>query len=171
MGRLLAQKWNRAGIAVAAAVAAVVVSTASAQQVPFAATMTGSVSEAPCGVLTICLTGTVEGTATHLGLATLTGTATVHITFTPCDGGGVLTTFTQTATLVAANGDTLTLRGSGTACAANGHAIGSGDLTITGGTGRFAGATGNLTESIDHNLVTGAEVDTLSGTISSPGSS
>jgi hypothetical protein len=39
-----------------------------------------------------------------------------------------------------------------------------------GGTGRFAGATGSLAESIDHNLATNAETVNLSGTISTPGS-
>ena len=84
--------------------------------------------------------------------------------------GSVLTTYTETGTLIAANGDTLSFSGGGTACAPNGSAIGSGELTVTGGTGRFAGASGSLAESIDHNLVTDSEVVDLSGTISSPGS-
>jgi len=153
------------------AAAGVLAPTAIAgSQTPFSAALSGSATEAGCGVLTICLAGTDQGIATHLGLASLTSTATVHVTFTPCDGGGVLTTFTETATLIAANGDTLTLSGGGTACAANGQAIGTGQLTVTGGTGRFADATGSLTESLDHNLVTGTETVTLNGTVSTPGS-
>jgi hypothetical protein len=42
--------------------------------------------------------------------------------------------------------------------------------TVTGGTGRFADVTGSLTESLDHNLVTGTETVTLNGTVSTPGS-
>jgi hypothetical protein len=152
-------------------IALVLVTTVSASsEVPFSAKLSGSVSDTNCGVLTLCLTGTDHGRATHLGIATLTKTATITITFTPCDDGGVLTTYTESGTLIAANGDTLFLSGGGTACAANGHAIASGELTVTGGTGRFAGATGSLDESIDHNLVTDTENVSLSGTISSPGS-
>jgi hypothetical protein len=168
---------RRAGLlvltaAVAVSAFVVVPTAAAAGQVPFAAAMTGSVTAtAPCGVLTLCLTVTDEGTATHLGLGTLTKSVTIHIGFTPCDGGGVLTTYTEAGTLTAANGDTLTVSGGGTACAANGHAIGTGELTVTGGTGRFAGgASGSLAESFDHNLVTDTEVVDLSGTISAPGS-
>lgn len=157
------------GVAVSAFVVAP--TAAASDQVPFAAAMTGSVtSTAPCGVLTVCSAVIDEGTATHLGLVTFTKTVTIHITFAPCDGGGILATYTETGTLTAANGDTLTVSGSGTACAASGHAIGTGELTVTGGTGRFSGARGSLAESFDHNLVTDTEVDSLSGTISSPGS-
>jgi hypothetical protein len=163
-------KTARIALVVLAAAFAVVTTATASSQTPFSANMSGNVSDTVCGVLTLCLTGTDQGIATHLGLATLTKTATIHITFTPCDGGGLVTTYTETATLVAANGDTLSLSGSGTACAANGHAIGSGELTVTGGTGRFAGASGSLTESLDHNLVTDTELVSLSGTISSPGS-
>jgi hypothetical protein len=163
-------KTARIALVVLAAAFAVVTTATASRQTPFSANMSGNVSQTGCGVLTLCLTGTAQGIATHLGLATLTKTATIQITFTPCDGGGLLSTFTETETLVAANGDTLILSGSGTACAANGHAIGSAELTVTGGTGRFAGASGSLTESLDHNLVTGAELVSLSGTISSPGS-
>jgi hypothetical protein len=158
-------------LVLAAACALALASSASASSpVPFSAGLSGSVTDTDCGFLTLCLTGTDQGTATHLGLATLTKTATIHITFTSCDGGGVLTTYTEAGTLVAANGDTLHLSGGGTACAANGHAIASGELTVTGGTGRFAEASGVLAESIDHDLVTDTEVVSLNGTISSPGS-
>jgi hypothetical protein len=142
----------------------------AASQTPFFSRLTGVVSGTGCAPLTICISGTLEGTATHLGRAVLTKSATIHITFTPCDDGGRLSTYTEEATLTAANGDTLTLSGEGTACAANGRAISSGALTVTGGTGRFAGATGSLAESIDHNLITEAETEELSGTVSSPGS-
>jgi hypothetical protein len=153
------------------ALAGILAPTAIAgSQTPFSAALSGSATTTGCGFLTICLAGTDQGIATHLGFATLTSTATVQITSTPCDGGGVLTNFMETATLTAANGDTLTLSGSGTACVVAGHAIATAELTVTGGTGRFAGATGSLAESIDHNLATNAETVNLSGTISTPGS-
>jgi hypothetical protein len=82
-------------------------------------------------------TFTFDGTeqVAHLGRATLHGEGA----FT----GPTSTAFT--ATLVAANGDTLRLSGSGV--------ITSGTTstnldTITGGTGRFAGASGELTEAV-----------------------
>jgi hypothetical protein len=120
----------------------------AASQTPFSSSLTGVVTGTACAPLTICVTGTLRGTATHLGLAVLTKNATIHLSFTPCDDGGLFSTYTEDATLTAANGDTLTLSGSGTGCAANGRAIASGELTVTGGTGRFAGATGSLAESI-----------------------
>jgi hypothetical protein len=156
---------------VAAASALAVASAATASsQVPFSASLSGSVTDTPCGFLAICLTGTNQGTATHLGLVTLTKSATIQITFAACDDGGLLTTYTETGTLVAANGDTISLSGGGTACVVNGNALASGVLTVTGGSGRFSGAGGTLVESIDHNLVTDTEVVSLSGTVSSPGS-
>src|ERR1043165_3739402 len=47
------------------------------RQVPFSANLNGSVSDTPCGVLTLCLTGTDVGHATHLGRTTSTKTATI----------------------------------------------------------------------------------------------
>jgi hypothetical protein len=157
-------------LSLVAAIAAGAGGANAASQTPFFSSLTGVVTGTDCAPLTICLSGTDRGTATHLGRAVLTKTATIHITFTPCDDGGVVTTYTEDATLTAANGDTLMLNGGGTACAANGRAIASGELTVTGGTGRFAGATGSLAQTIDHNLVTDAETEQLSGTVSSPGS-
>ena len=90
------------GVAVSAFVVAP--TAAASDPVPFAAAMTGSVT---------CSAVKDEGTATHLGLVTFTKTVTIHITFAPCDGGGILTTYTETGTLAAANGDTLTVSGSG----------------------------------------------------------
>ena len=139
--------------------------TAADGQIPLSARMSGTVTEAGCGLLTICASVTTYGIATHLGVTTLTKTVTVHITLNSCEDGGLLSTYTETATLVAANGDTLELSGAGTACASNGHAIGSGTLTITGGTGRFAEASGGLREAFDHNLITGTEVVNLNGTL------
>jgi type 1 fimbria pilin len=157
--------------ALAAASALAVASAATASsQVPFSASLSGTVTDTPCGFLAICLTGTDQGTATHLGLVTLTKSATIQITFAACDDGGLLTTYAETGMLVAANGDTLSLSGGGTACVVNGHALASGVLMVTGGSGRFSGAGGTLAESIDHNLVTDTEAVSLSGTISSPGS-
>jgi hypothetical protein len=141
---------------------------ASADSVPFGATFSGTVTATPCAPLTICLAGTSEGVATHLGRATMTTHAVVHITFATCPGG-IITTFSETATLTAANGDTLELAGSGTACAGGGQSTATAILTVTEGAGRFAGVTGSLSEQIFHDLASGFDRVVLSGRISAPG--
>ena len=86
--------------------------------------------------------GTAEGTATHLGRYTATFTVVVDLATSSSIGSIVL---------VAANGDQLTgtFTGQGTSTAPNvAHIVEN--VTITGGTGRFAGATGTFT--IDRTL-------------------
>jgi hypothetical protein len=103
---------------------------------------------------------TGSGNATHLGVFTNTG----HVDFTPDasnpnilhpSGGGVFT---------AANGDKLNF------VIINGAldlstGIGTGDFAFTGGTGRFANATGLTSGVIQQNAVTGAYELTLVGNI------
>jgi hypothetical protein len=110
-----------------------------------------------------------QGIATHLGVARLAASVTVYITTMACRGGGTFSTYTETGALSGANGDSLDLTGGGTACVANGHALASGQLTVTGGTGRFSAASGTLDETVDHNLVTDTEMVTLTGAVSPPG--
>src|ERR1044072_3559643 len=103
---------------------------------------------------------TCSGNATHLGMFTNTG----HVDFTPDasnpnilhpSGGGVFT---------AANGDKLNF------VIINGAldlttGIGTGDFAFTGGTGRFANATGHTSGVIEQNVITGAYELTLVGNI------
>jgi hypothetical protein len=103
---------------------------------------------------------TGSGYATHLGKFTNTG----KVSFTPDasnpnilhpSGGGVFT---------AADGDKLNF------IIVNGAldlttGIGTGDFAFTGGTGRFANATGQLSGVIEQNVVTGAYELTLVGNI------
>jgi osmotically-inducible protein OsmY len=84
--------------------------------------------------------------------------------------GRIISTFSESATLTAANGDRIELTGSGTACAGGGQSTATATLTMTEGTGRFAGVTGSLSEQIAHDLVSGFEHVVLSGRISAPGS-
>ena len=103
---------------------------------------------------------TGSGNATHLGMFTNTG----KVSFTPDasnptilhpSGGGVFT---------AANGDKLNfVIISGALDLTTG--IGTGDFAFTGGTGRFANATGNTSGVIEQNVVTGAYELTLVGNI------
>ncbi len=101
-----------------------------------------------------------SGNATHLGMFTNTG----KVNFTPDasnpnilhpTGGGVFT---------AANGDKLNF------IIINGDldlttGIGTGDFEFTGGTGRFANATGHTSTVIEQNVITGAYQMTLVGSI------
>ena len=103
---------------------------------------------------------TGSGNATHLGMFTNTG----HVDFTPDasnptilhpSGGGVFT---------AANGDKLNfVIISGALDLTTG--IGTGEFDFTGGTGRFANATGRTSGVIQQNVVTGAYILTLVGNI------
>ena len=76
----------------------------------------------------------------HLGRTTLTNIDAGAV-------GATGTTLTGTAVLTAANGDQLFTTASGTATFpdANGIVTFRGTDTVTGGTGRFAGASGSLT--------------------------
>ena len=81
---------------------------------------------------------TIDGTenASHLGLATF---HTVNVFTGP-------TTTNTTATLVAANGDTVTESGTSTSVLVNPTTFAfTAVYTTTGGTGRFAGASGSQT--------------------------
>ena len=102
-----------------------------------------------------------EGNATHLGLFTLDSVHVVN--FADFTGAG-------TAVLIAANGDRLTtdLTGVATPQEAPGVFLVIETLLVTGGTGRFAGATGALVvERLTAPLGpdSGTTAGTLSGTL------
>jgi hypothetical protein len=110
---------------------------------------------------TLNVTGSGSGHATHLGRFSITFQATVYLPTLSA---------TVAAHLVAANGDTLFAEGTG-----------QGDLTvapgmnqiveqytITGGTGRFAGASGSFTVERLLNLTTGISSGTFTGDILVP---
>jgi hypothetical protein len=80
-------------------------------------------------------------------------------------------TATGSAHLVAANGDSIdtTITGSSDLTTTPGFAIITEINTITGGTGRFAGAQGNFTVERLENLATGFTSGSFHGIITSPG--
>src|SRR5262245_47101193 len=128
-------------------------------QVPFSASYAGTVT---FGTESNSLDG--SGRSTQLGQGI--DHATVVVTgFDPNTG---CIPNTQTHTLTAANGDTLTITNSDLACPTGeaGQFHGTGDWEVTGGTGRFSGATGGGT--IDGHIdFFGAQYTLkLSGTIS-----
>jgi hypothetical protein len=105
----------------------------------------------------INLTGT--GQATHVGRYTYLMQAVLHIP---------TSTATQSATLIAADGSTLILEGTGQAVVDDHFAWVTETLDIIGGTGRFAGATGNVTIERVVDRSNQLSSGTISGTIVLP---
>ena len=107
----------------------------------------------------INLTGT--GVASHVGLFTFQLQAELNIP--TATGAG-------TSSLVAADGSTLFMEGSGhgTPTDVPGVVLVVDTFTITGGTGRFAGASGNVIVERVLNQATGVSSGTISGIIILP---
>jgi hypothetical protein len=106
---------------------------------------------------------TATGRASHLGQFEMVISATVD---------PVARTGAGTVVIVAANGDTLTgtLAGVSSPTPTPGVIEIVETVTITGGTGRFADASGSLTIDRLFDRGTGAVTGTIDGSISSPGS-
>ena len=100
-----------------------------------------------------------EGIASHLGRFTTTGVLTLNL---------ATATGTGTVSYTAANGDMLTGTAIGQAVLGGGFAVVTETVTITGGTGRFDGATGTLTVVRRVVQATGVSTGTIDGTITLP---
>jgi hypothetical protein len=127
--------------------------------VPFKGNFEGTQRITPLQPPLAFVDGSATGNATHLGRFTVEFPHTAN--FATRTGEG---TFTFTA----ANGDTLTADFTGQAqpgpiVSIEEHA------TITGGTGRFAGATGSFIVQRQFDPATGTTMGSFEGTISSPG--
>ena len=136
-------------------------SVAAGQQVPFKGSLEGDVSHSPQPPLDFVLVEG-EGEATHLGRFTFEFPHVVNTT---------TRTATGTYEFTAANGDTLTAD-------VVGRAMPTGTpgvlaivevATITGGTGRFAGATGSFIVERLFDTVDQTTTGSFEGTISLPG--
>ena len=134
---------------------------ANDQEVPFKGRLEGTATITPGTppFLSVSIEGT--GNATHLGRFTVEIPHVVNTTNR---------TSTGTYEFTAANGDTLTAGFTGQATlTAPGVLSIVETATITGGTGRFADATGSFTVERLFNQVTGLTTGSFEGTISSPG--
>jgi hypothetical protein len=139
-------------------------SAAAGDQVPFRASYSGKAA------FTSDTTAVFKGTgiASHLGLSTNVNHITVLRGPVSCPGGFANK---NVETLTAANGDKLVLTGPhDVGCPTRpGVVHGTGDWTVTGGTGRFAGATGQGTFVGGADFNKGTFNFQLTGTISAPG--
>jgi hypothetical protein len=136
----------------------------AAGQVPFNASFTteATMEFVPPFYLRVFVTG--EGNASHMGR---TSAVTTDQLINLQDGTG-----TATYTLTAANGDTLVVAISALTTNIPGGVMFEGDYTVTGGTGRFEGATGSGSlagSALFTGPNTGVGSFTLVGTISSRG--
>jgi hypothetical protein len=105
----------------------------------------------------------LTGTATHLGHFALVEEVVVDFGTVPPTGVG-------TSTFVAANGDTLVAETIGYSSPVEpGVVLITEHAVITGGTGRFAGATGSFTAERLFDLVTFETIGSFEGTISRHG--
>ena len=162
--------WNTASRRIGSSLAVAVLTlcglaapAAADDQVPFTATGTAvitSVTHLPGGLTQ--LSGTVSGTATHLG------NTTGPITRTQNHQGS----FSTTTVLVGANGtDSVFLTISGHFESPHGNkclVTSTGTYTVTGGTGAFANATGSGTITTEIDECAGTATGTYTGTISRP---
>ena len=136
---------------------------AAGDQVPFHGKLEGDVSRAPAPPPFVLVDIDGSGTATLLGRFTV-------------DVPHLVDTTTRTAVgsyqFTAANGDTVYAEFTGQAHATDvpGVVYIEESATITGGTGRFAGATGSFQVERWYDTIAGTTVGSFEGTISAPGS-
>ena len=132
------------------------------EQLPFKGSFEGDVTVTPLAPPFVMVDVEATGNATQLGLFTL-------------DIPHVVNRATRTAIgtyeFTAANGDTVyaEFTGVATPTAIPGVLYIEETATITGGTGRFAGATGSFTSERHYDRVAGTTIGSFEGTISRPG--
>jgi hypothetical protein len=129
--------------------------TAAGEQAPFKGSFEGTVTRSlPPPPISVLVEG--AGTGTQLGHFTV---AIPHLV-TPPNGSGFYH-------FVAANGDTLTaeFKGVSAPTATPGVLYIEETATITGGTGRFAGATGSFTCERWYDMIAGTTTGSFEGTI------
>lgn len=141
--------------------AALVVPAAAQNLVPFKGAIQGQETHSGAFPI-ITANGSCTGIATVVGKLSLTYQDTIDLR--TASGTGI-------GQLIAANGDNiyLTNRGSADLVSTPGFAIITEIYTITGGTGRFAGAQGSFSLDRSVNQATGFTSGSWHGTITSPG--
>ena len=134
---------------------------AAGKQVPFKGRLEGEVTVTPLAPPFLRVDVEAGGKATRLGKFTLdiphvvdptTRTAVGSYEFTAANGDKVYADFTGQASLTATPGVIAIVE----------------TATITGGTGRFAGATGSFTVERLYDRIAGTTIGSFQGTISAP---
>ena len=152
--------------AVSALVAlAVPVAHAQKPAVPFKASLT---TQETLGFDPVaCPIAFLQGTTTGAGHASHMGSVTLHSTDCVVQAAGQFTFTDGRLVLTAANGDQLNASYSGMLLPSATPAVYtlSGSFTVTGGTGRFDGATGSGSLQGSNNIVTGQGGYTATGSI------
>ena len=168
-GKTNIQSVMKASISLAVAAmlltAALAVPAAAQKLVPFKGSLQGHEIDTPVGgppPTTVNAVGSTTGIATHVGQFAFS----YQLTITLANG-----TATGSAQLIAANGDRIftTIVGSSEPTATPGVLSITEIDTITGGTGRFAGAQGSFTVERLVTQATGFTSGSFHGTITSPG--
>jgi hypothetical protein len=131
-------------------------------EVPIKGSLAGTATVTPLTPPIVAVQVDATGTATVLGRFTLEAPHTVN---------QATLTATGTYLIVAANGDTITADLAGTAVMVSPPYVVAitETATITGGTGRFEGATGSFLVERVFNRSTGITTGTFDGWISKPG--
>ena len=149
----------RAALTAAALLLSLAGPASAGDQVPFKGTLAGTASVTPLTPPIVAVEIQATGTATHIGRFTLEAPHVVN---------QATLTAVGTYLITAANGDTITADLAGTAVMVdppNVIAV-TETATVTGGTGRFAGATGSIQVERVFNRATGVTTGTLQGWIS-----
>ena len=135
---------------------------AAGEQVPFQGKLGGVVTMTPLTPPFVSVLVSATGNATHLGKFTLAIPHTVNRATRIASGS---------YQFIAANGDTLTATFVGQATPTSTPSVLYivETATITGGTGRFAGATGSFITERLFDTITGTTTGSFRGTVSSPG--
>jgi hypothetical protein len=153
----------RAGLIALALLLSIAGPVSAGDRIPFKGTLVGTAVVTPLDPPMVFVRIDADGTATHLGRFTLVAPHVVD---------QATLTGVGTYLITAANGDTITADLAGTAVMVeppNVVAI-TETATVTGGTGRFAGATGSIQVERVFNRATGVTTGTLDGWISMAGS-
>ena len=143
----------------------------AASLVPFHATVSETFTAGPCGPALVCIHAIGTGYATHLGAVTEDAHVTIDVN--PAHAQNGCAPETRNTSLTAANGDSITMTGTGLTRCSPTSPDANDNYTITGGSGRFAGASGSGSESNSHAFTgpgVGVASVTYDGDISSVGS-
>jgi len=153
----------RAGLIALALLLSIAGPVSAGDRIPFKGTLAGTAVVTPLNPPMVAVRIDATGTATHLGTFTLVAPHVVNQATLVGVGTYLIT---------AANGDVITADLAGTAVMVEPpYVIAITETaTVTGGTGRFAGATGSIQVERVFNRATGVTTGTLDGWISLAGS-